>query len=65
MGGGAPRFKGGLGKKEGVVFLKEGWYHNAHYLWWKKTENRICYVNLLVLIALILGKLEWKNGTCK
>ena len=27
------RFKGGggLGKKDGVVFLREGWYPNAHY----------------------------------
>ena len=25
------RFKGGLGKKEGMVFLRGGWYPDAHY----------------------------------
>ena len=37
MGGGAwtvCQFKGGggLGKKEGVVFLRRGWYPSAHYV---------------------------------
>ena len=40
-GGGLPKkgawtifqFKGGLGKKEGVVFLSGGWYPDAHYVY--------------------------------
>ena len=37
------RFKGGLGKKERVVFLRgKDWYPNAHYLYtWKIVEGRM------------------------
>ena len=49
------RFKrGGLGKKEGVVFLREGgWYCNAHYIFISA---------LLTILMIIIIRGPWNSS---